>query len=276
MVHPLDLGDSGLCSSCWGVDDDHRGRVEACPGNNASGRIPMMDSANLYALLDPEAAFIAGVVASMHCVGMCGPLSCALISKGSEKRSRILLAHSLYHSGRLVSYAFLGALAGLFGSAVVSWFGENPARFSPWGFVAFFVAMALGLDRLVTRWQTRLGWGRSIAQRAYRISGTGRGIGLGLATPLIPCGPLYLMLWVTTMSGSALDGTIVMAAFAAGTAPLLLLAQSGWTWLSFRVSPQKLLLLRRVLAVFAIAAICARAFLDTGADALIAGDSICN
>ncbi len=234
----------------------------------------MTSDGSLLSLLNPLTAFVAGVVASLHCVGMCGPLSCSMI--GSPSKGKMLLPHGLYHIGRLVSYSLLGVLAGVLGSAAISWFGQNPARYAPWAFVVFFLVMALGLDGYLTRWQARKGYGRGIVQWAYRLSGNARGLGLGLVTPLIPCGPLYIMLWATTMTGSAVDGVATMAAFALGTVPLLLLAQAGWSWLSLRTKPQTLARLRRVLAVLAVLAISMRALMDTSAQSLLSWDGFCN
>ncbi|MDQ8179878.1 sulfite exporter TauE/SafE family protein [Pelagicoccus sp. SDUM812005] len=233
----------------------------------------MIDDGNLYALLSPAAAFIAGALVSLHCVGMCGPLSCALI--GQKKGVSALPSHGVYHLGRLIAYTSLGALVGALGSRVVSWVGENPARFAPWALAAFFVALACNLDGIVTRWQAKSGIGRGIVQRAYRLSGHARGFSLGIATPLIPCGPLYLMLWATTMSGSAGQGALVMLCFAIGTMPLMLLAQTGWAWLSLRMDARKLGYLRRVVALVAVGLLCFRAFMGTDATAVVAGEGIC-
>lgn len=233
----------------------------------------MIEDGNLYALLNPAAALVAGILVSLHCVGMCGPLSCALI--GQKKGRSAVSAHAIYHLGRLISYALLGCLAGALGSRVVSWVGENPARFAPWALAAFFVALAFNLDGLFTKWQAKSGIGRGIVQRAYRLSGHTRGFSLGILTPLIPCGPLYLMLWATTMSGSSAQGAIVMGSFALGTMPLMLLAQSGWAWLSLRMDAKKLNYLRRGVALVAVGLLCLRAFVGTDAGSIVSGEGIC-
>lgn len=233
----------------------------------------MIEDGNLYALLSPVAAFVAGMLVSLHCVGMCGPLSCALI--GQKKGCSALPSHGVYHLGRVFSYVLLGTLAGALGSRVVSWVGENPGRYAPWALAAFFVALAFNLDGLFTKWQAKSGIGRGIVQRAYRLSGPTRGFSLGILTPLIPCGPLYLMLWATTMSGSASQGALVMLSFVLGTMPLMLLAQSGWAWLSVRMDARKLGYLRRGVALVAVGLLCMRAFMGTDAEAIVSGEGIC-
>lgn len=226
---------------------------------------------NLYALLNPAIAFVAGTVASLHCVGMCGPLSCAMLGCSGNRLSRF----GGYHLGRLVSYATLGALAAMIGGQLVDWVGANPAKIAPWAFAAFFMVLVLGVDSWVTRWHAKRGLGRVVSKKAYQVTGNARGLALGLASPLIPCGPLYVMLWVSTMSGSAIGGLLVMAAYALGTMPLMIGAQAGINWLSHRMRPNQMLWLRRGLGSLALLAVCARAFLDTDIGALMAEDILC-
>ena len=270
----MDMGCINLFNADWSLVYADLHRIQERSRRGSVDPVKMTFDGSLISLLNPLTAFVAGVVASLHCVGMCGPLSCSMI--GAQSSGKMLLPHGLYHAGRLVSYSLLGVLAGVAGSAAISWFGQNPARYAPWAFVVFFLIMALGLDGYLTRWQARKGYGRGIVQRAYRFSGNARGLALGLATPLIPCGPLYVMLWATTMTGSAVSGAMTMAAFALGTVPLLLLAQTGWTWLSLRAKPQTLARLRRVLAFVAVVVISMRSVMDTSAQSLLSWDGFCN
>ena len=60
---------------------------------------------------------------------------------------------------------------------------------------------------------------------------------LGLATPLLPCGPLYFLISLALLSGSALHGAETLLAFGLGTVPLLWLAQTNYHWLRLRLGP---------------------------------------
>jgi hypothetical protein len=80
-------------------------------------------------------------------------------------------------------------------------------------------------------------------------SRTSAACALGLATPLLPCGPLYFLLALALVSGSALRGAEFMLAFGLGTVPLLWLAQSQFQWLRARLSPLWLGRLRIALAL---------------------------
>ena len=61
------------------------------------------------------AAFLFGFVGSLHCVGMCGPI--AFLLPVDRKNSYNKIAQiSLYHLGRLITYASMGLLFGWLGS----------------------------------------------------------------------------------------------------------------------------------------------------------------
>lgn len=74
---------------------------------------------------------------------------------------------------------------------------------------------------------------------------------LGLATPLLPCGPLYVMLGLAMANGSAVRGAEFAGAFALGTLPLLWVVQGQMNWLGGKLSPGALRRAQRGLALAA-------------------------
>lgn len=59
-------------------------------------------------------ALLFGLISSLHCIGMCGPIAMMLPvnkSNPAEKVIQILI----YHIGRLTAYASLGLIFGLLG-----------------------------------------------------------------------------------------------------------------------------------------------------------------
>ena len=72
------------------------------------------------------AAFVAGLVTSLHCVGMCGPLVCALVPGGAGAHGGLSTGGALYHAGRMVSYGSIGALVGLLGAGPLSFVSGKP------------------------------------------------------------------------------------------------------------------------------------------------------
>ena len=72
---------------------------------------------------------------------------------------------------------------------------------------------------------------------------------VGLATPLLPCGPLYFIFSLALLSGSALRGAETLLAFGLGTVPLLWFAQTNYRWLQVKLGPTRL---ARAQAIFAL------------------------
>ncbi len=207
-------------------------------------------------------ALVAGLITSLHCVGMCGPLACLPLSgrpasggAGGPSNADAQVVSSVYHLTRLAGYAALGALFGALGHAPAAWLGSGALRYAPWGLVAFFVVLALRWDRLLprVRWLGELylraqAWGRGRSPLAAAAM-------LGLATPLLPCGPLYLVVAASMLAGSALRGVEFMLAFGLGTVPLLWLLQTNFHWLRRKLAPVWLARVQTALALVAAAAI---------------------
>ena len=190
----------------------------------------------LAAVNSPSAAFVAGLVTSLHCAGMCGPLACSLMPVKGD-RSDPQVVSTAYHLSRLTSYALLGALAGGLGRAPLTWVSQSALRWLPWVMVLFFLALAF-------RWDRHLPKLVSLGRVTFRLQGWLRGrsrtqaaAALGFATPLLPCGPLYFLVALALLSGSAVHGVEVMLAFGLGTVPLLWLAQTQFHWVRQKLSP---------------------------------------
>jgi sulfite exporter TauE/SafE len=208
----------------------------------------------LAAVNSPATAFLAGLVTSLHCAGMCGPLACGLMPVRGDRADGHAVA-TAYHVSRLAGYAALGALAGGIGQTPLTWVSQSVLRWLPWVLVLFFVALALRWDRHLPKiaalgrvtWKVQ-SWmrGRSRVQAATA---------LGLATPLLPCGPLYFLVALAFLSGSMLRGVEVMLAFGLGTVPLLWLAQSQFHWVRQKLSPLWLSRTRITLALITAATI---------------------
>lgn len=198
----------------------------------------------------PAAAFIAGLVTSLHCLGMCGPIACWLTpARGSGDALTVTVVYQLT---RLASYAFLGALAGAAGSVVLSVINTTVLAWLPWLMVAFFLVVAFRLDRhllpripALSRLLLRI---QSTLARRSRVTAAAI---VGVSTPLLPCGPLYFLIGLAAMTGSALRGVEFMLAFGCGTLPLLWLAQANYGWLRAKISPAAM---RRAQTALALAA----------------------
>lgn len=194
------------------------------------------------------AALVAGLATSLHCAGMCGPIACGLGTLAKSEGERLTVA-SLYHGGRLVSYGLIGTICGALGQQPLAWFFDSPAVLLPWVAVALLLMMGLGLDRMIPRpailnrltMKVRLSAGK---MPAYGSAGT-----MGLLTPLLPCGPLYLVFGAALLSGSAAKGAEFTLAFGLGTIPLLWLVQHQFHRIRLKLTPRVMGFARRGLAL---------------------------
>jgi uncharacterized protein len=193
------------------------------------------------------AALIAGLATSLHCAGMCGPIACGLGTLAKSEGER-LTAASLYHGARLVSYGIIGAVCGALGQQPLKWFFASPAALLPWVMVAVLLLMAFGLDKKVPRPAILNRLAARARFKACGLSAYGGASAMGLLTPFLPCGPLYLVFGAALLSGSAAKGAEFTLAFGLGTVPLLWLAQHQFHRLRAKLTPPAMNRLRRGLA----------------------------
>ncbi len=194
------------------------------------------------------AALIAGMATSLHCAGMCGPLACGVGTLAKSEGER-LTAATLYHGTRLLSYGLIGALCGAIGRQPLEWFFDSPAVLLPWVMVAVLLVMALGLDKKVPRPAVLNRLTARARFKACRLSASGGASAMGLLTPFLPCGPLYVVFGAALLAGSAAKGAEFTLAFGLGTVPLLWLAQHQFHRIRLKLTPLAMNRLRRGLAL---------------------------
>ncbi len=168
-------------------------------------------------------AFLMGLLGGAHCLTMCGSSSSALCA-------RVRGLGIAYNVGRLLGYTALGALAGSIGAVTMA---------GPLGAVRFGLrAMAalcmlavglhlVGLPSFVGRLEQLGGplWRRlaPLVGRLVPLRSAPAAILVGVLWAAMPCGLIYGALAVAASSGSGAEGALTMAAFAAGTLPVMLL-----------------------------------------------------
>ncbi|MCH9685324.1 MAG: sulfite exporter TauE/SafE family protein [Deltaproteobacteria bacterium] len=193
---------------------------------------------------------VASVVGSLHCVGMCGPLLGLVTAPAGRVRLPVAgairgaVAHGL---GRGLGYALLGMLAGSLGMAI----DLGGARV---GLQRTAVIMAGGSMILIgvvgllhaagvrSRWRPRFPLATAMVSWVVRRSAATtprlRGLGLGMATVLIPCGWLHVFVITAAGTGSPGAGAAVMVAFWLGTMPAMLVFGASIQRLGGRVRAQ--------------------------------------
>jgi sulfite exporter TauE/SafE len=177
-------------------------------------------------------ATLMGLAGGPHCLGMCGA-ACAGIGQAAGERR--LSAMWTFQLGRVIGYSALGALAAA-SMQGLGWLTVQSAALRPVWTMFHVAVMVVGL-MLIWKAQQPI-W---LEQAGRKVWATARGLvaGRGLSGPLmlgavwtfLPCGLLYSALLVAGLSGSALDGALVMALFALGTTVSMMLGP--WLWLRF-------------------------------------------
>jgi uncharacterized protein len=184
-------------------------------------------------------AFLAGLLGSGHCLGMCGGIATAL-GTGAVRRPWQPLVYQL---GRLTGYAIAGAIAGALGAA--AGFAFALSRWSELLRLATaVVVVVIGLDIAfgsgwLTRWlrsPERFGarlWQRIAPAARARLPASPalRALALGVLWGWLPCGLVYSVLVAAAVAGSAARGSATMLAFGLGTLP----AMGGLSYLGRRL-----------------------------------------
>lgn len=175
------------------------------------------------------AAFAVGVLGGVHCLGMCGGIVGAISVSHAGSASATWPRLLAYNLGRISSYVIAGALAGLLGAALL---GSLPQGQRVLELLAAVFLILLGLY-LAGWWPVlarleRLGgtvWKRiePLGRRFIPVRHAGQAFVVGGLWGWLPCGLVYSVLVWTLSAGSAANGALLMAAFALGTLPNLML-----------------------------------------------------
>src|ERR1035437_6742484 len=136
--------------------------------------------------MDLGTAFLLGLVGSLHCAGMCGPLALALPAAGNSTPGYVL-GRVAYNAGRIATYCLLGIVFGLAGWTFLL------AGVQRWTSIALGVALLLGLfasrklglSRPVTFAVNQLKSRMSVLLRRRTFAALAV---LGLLNGLLPCG----------------------------------------------------------------------------------------
>jgi sulfite exporter TauE/SafE len=176
-------------------------------------------------------AFLLGFVGSAHCAGMCGPLALALPHWGRGQGS-FIAGRMLYNAGRIVTYALMGAVFGMFGQGVAL------AGLQRWVSLVLGAAILIGLI-VSPRFANAIpvagavNWLKGRLGKLLQTRGSAAMFGIGLLNGLLPCGLVYVACAGATATGSMLSGVEYMVAFGLGTLPMLLAISLLGTKLQF-------------------------------------------
>jgi sulfite exporter TauE/SafE len=166
--------------------------------------------------------FVAGLLGSSHCVGMCGGLT-MILSLTPRGRWHILGRQLAFSAGRIFTYSVLGGLAGVLGQQLAAMGATNGAVRVAGGLcvLAGLFLMVEGLTAAGFTWRRK-----SVAAAAcggclsgplfstfLRAPGLHSAFLAGLLTGFLPCGLVYAFLALAAARTNPLEGMALMGAF---------------------------------------------------------------
>jgi uncharacterized protein len=168
-------------------------------------------------------ALVLGLSSSLHCIGMCGPIAMILPIQQAPPAEK-LFKTIVYHVGRILVYALLGAFFGMMGQT-----------FQLMGLlqtisIVFGVLIIAGVvfPRIFAKFHffnhihSKLnGYVHNTFGKLIKRRGTLSLFILGMLNGLLPCGAVYFALLGSLVYGGLFEGALFMAVFGLGTSPAM-------------------------------------------------------
>ncbi|MES2748321.1 MAG: sulfite exporter TauE/SafE family protein [Bacteroidota bacterium] len=168
-------------------------------------------------------ALLFGLVSSLHCLGMCGPIAMMLPvdrNNQAKKVSQIIT----YHLGRLFSYATIGLVFGLVGKGFFMAGIQQQVSITIGVLIILVILIPTRLFskynfsqpvfKLLAKIKTALG--SQFKNKSYRSLFT-----IGVLNGFLPCGMVYVALFGAIAMQSVGYGVLYMLLFGLGTIPLM-------------------------------------------------------
>ena len=190
-------------------------------------------------------AFIFGLISSLHCIGMCGPIAMMLPVDRSNQTKKTLQIFT-YHLGRLAAYASIGFIFGLFGKGF-SMAGLQQELSVLLGIIMIVIVVipekvfiaynfSKPIFKVISKIKAALG--SQFKNKSYRSLFT-----IGLLNGFLPCGMVYVALFGAIAMQSPSLGILYMLLFGLGTVPMMssVVYLNSFLTLPFRNKIQKVI-----------------------------------
>lgn len=172
-------------------------------------------------------ATLMGLMGSVHCVAMCGPILLA-IPYNNTSRWVNFFKNLIYHFGRIMVYVILGILIVLVGKTgglfidhqkVSLWIGIIMVSLSIYALFGFRFKKYDSFYKKVINLFSKV-FGKFYQSRFFPLLA-------GMLNGILPCGMVYVALGVSANANSIMEGSKFMMFFGLGTVPLLLILSVG-------------------------------------------------
>jgi len=200
--------------------------------------------------VDYLSALLLGLVGSLHCAGMCGPIAIAL-PLNNQSWFLKLIGGLLYNTGRTITYAILGAIFGLAGMGLAL------------GGLQQWVSIIIGAVMILAVLIPRLGpMGNKMGAftdpisvllkkpfvKLFRARTYSSLFIIGLLNGFLPCGLVYIALAGALVMSRAYEGAFYMISFGIGTIPVMLAISAAGNIISQKLRKK----LSRAIPIFII------------------------
>jgi len=168
-------------------------------------------------------ALILGLLGSLHCVGMCGPIAFMLpVDRSNSFRKITQIA--IYHFGRLLAYSIIGLIFGLVGKSF-SLFGIQQQLSIIIGVLMIVIVLLpqriIGKYNLTKPLYKAISKVKSSLGKALKKKTADTFLTIGFLNGFLPCGLVYMAVFGAVATGNLLEGSLYMVLFGLGTIPLM-------------------------------------------------------
>lgn len=167
--------------------------------------------------------FIFGLLGSLHCIGMCGPIA-LMLPVDSHNQAKKINQIITYHIGRLTAYASIGFIFGLLGKGL--FLAGIQQKLSIFIGIAMILVILIP-EKVFARYnfskpifhfihKIKSNLGKQFQNKSYQSLFT-----IGLLNGFLPCGMVYVALFGALAMQSESFGVLYMLLFGLGTVPMM-------------------------------------------------------
>ncbi len=197
-------------------------------------------------------ALLMGLIGSMHCAGMCGPIAISLPYRvGMQTKEETFFKILVYNLGRIITYAFFGLLFGIVGKGfftmgIQKWFLITLA-------VLLIIIAIFSIDveskalkiPVIGKFNKKV---KELLAKSLKNATIKSFLYIGILNGFLPCGLVYMAIVAAIATGGVLNSVLYMILFGIGTMPMMMALGYGGHLLSTRFRT----FLRKLYPVFMI------------------------
>ncbi|MCP4802491.1 MAG: sulfite exporter TauE/SafE family protein [Bacteroidetes bacterium] len=168
-------------------------------------------------------AFIFGLLGSLHCIGMCGPIAFMLPLDRSSHLKKVIQLSS-YHLGRLVAYSLIGMGIGVI--------GKSFHLFGLQQYISIFIGCIMIVMVIIpSKYSNKYSFSNPTFKLIAKVKTTlgqtlkkktsDTFLTIGFLNGFLPCGLVYMAVFASLSMTEIFLSSLYMVLFGLGTIPLM-------------------------------------------------------